>query len=71
MSTVETCYSAGDMADNAAKGFREGFAEGSKQRDELLAALRGMFNEFGELEYDMTSLQIARTAIAHAESGNA
>lgn len=59
---IDTCFSAGDMADQAAKAFREAV----KQRDELLAALRGMFNEFGELDYDMTALQIARTAIANA-----
>lgn len=42
------------------------FKRVKRQRDELLAALKGLFNEFGELSYDIADLDRCRAAIAKA-----
>lgn len=44
-ATPQTCFSAGDMADAAAKAFQEGAESNRAATDELLAALKSMFNE--------------------------
>lgn len=63
-----TSYSAGDMADAAAQGYRDGQKVAWDMVDKLASALRGMFNEYGELEYDIAALDQARAAIAEVDA---
>ena len=63
----QTCFSAGDMADAAAKAFQEGAESNRAATDELLAALKSMFNEYGEFDYTISMLNNARAAIAKHE----
>ena len=66
-ATPQTCFSAGDMADAAAKAFQEGAESNRAATDELLAALKSMFNEYGEFDYTISMLNNARAAIAKHE----
>lgn len=64
---TQTCFAAGDMADAAAKAFQEGAESNRAATDELLAALKSMFNEYGEFDYTISMLNNARAAIAKHE----
>ena len=66
-ATPQTCFSAGDMADAATESFQEGAESNRAATDELLAALKSMFNEYGEFDYTISMLNNARAAIAKHE----
>ena len=64
---TQTCFAAGDMAEAQAKAFRAGAESNRAAIDELLAALKSMFNEYGEFDYTISMLNNARAAIAKHE----